>query len=225
MWNTNTKFYVQSLASSFGQPIQNLSSSEEIWQPCNTRKHSILRATSHQTQHPFRLFLTKAGWFTQNPTSYVLKYRLYFDERVKGFDATKTQKQSERKEKILSLLLWIGESYFIVCCKVLQAKTLPHNTVQYRSPGRLLKIFLWCCAIGRKVWKEEGERKRSERDPKCWVCLDNYANQLSPPTRVLIQLMGENEQRCHEHLWITDSTAGEVCSAPHRALCGVLARM
>lgn len=165
MWNTNTKLYVQSLALSFRQPIQNLSSPEEIWQPCNTRKHSILRAISHQMQHPFRLFLTKAKWFIfciHNPTSSVLKYRLYFDERVKGFGATKIQKQSEREEKILSLLLWIDKSCSFVCCKLLQAKTLPHDTLQYQSLGRLLKILLWCCAIGRKVWKEEGEREVKE---------------------------------------------------------------
>ena len=64
IWNTNTKHHVRSLALSFRQPIQTLTSSEEIWQIRNVRKHSILRIISHQMQHPLRLPLTKAGWFS-----------------------------------------------------------------------------------------------------------------------------------------------------------------
>lgn len=62
--NTNIKVYVQSLALSFQQSIQLLISSGEIWQTHNARKHSILRAISHQMQYSLRLFLTKAGRFT-----------------------------------------------------------------------------------------------------------------------------------------------------------------
>lgn len=47
--------------------------------------------------------------YTLNPTFCVLKYRLYFEERVNGFGTTKTQEQPEREEKMPSLLMWMGK--------------------------------------------------------------------------------------------------------------------
>lgn len=132
---------------------------------------------------PLQAFPYRSGMIyllhTQNPAFYVRKYRLYFEERIKGCSTTKTQKQTKREGKMPSLLMWMCKSYSTVHCKLLQAKTLPHNTVLYRSLGRLLKTLLWCCAVSSNVWKGD------ERDPKRWVCLDNRANQLSPQKRAL----------------------------------------